>query len=102
MLEVVPGAETWAEHVSRNPSSLEELCLVNELNHSETVAKASAQLLLCLVAQMILQLQDEKGLLLFSCLVFPWAEDNRREDAGLGFLSLTLGRKSNETQINNY
>lgn len=74
---------------------------MNELKHYEAVAKASTQLLLCLVAQMILQLQDEKWLLLFSCLVFPWAEANRSEDAGLGFLSLALGRKSNETQINN-
>lgn len=71
MFEDVPGAETWAEHVSGNPSSQEDLCWMNEFKHYGTIAKADAKLVFCLVAWRILQLQGEMWLLLFSCIVFP-------------------------------
>lgn len=70
MFEDVPGAETWAEHVSGNPSSQEELCWMNVFKCYGTITKAGAKLVLCLVAWRSLQLQGEMWLLLFSCIVF--------------------------------
>lgn len=59
VFEDVPGAETWAEHVSENLSSREELCWMKKFKHYGTIAKADAKLVLCLVAWRILQLRDE-------------------------------------------
>lgn len=79
----VPGAKTWAEHVSENPCSQEELCWMNGFKHYGTIAKAGAKLLLQLIAWRILQLQGEMWLFLFSCTVFPQAEASRSEDMDL-------------------